>query len=137
MKYSQPMKVTKIIVVSLNISLLKLYGIIQLTITCYNTDAIGDSENTGGKTITGNPATVFVTLINLKRKKYGWNHQIRELYLKRVLKKWESQRSWVVVAIIGYIYLRETKSSVYSYRNMLNIKLSCLVFSLSKITLPN
>lgn len=65
------MKVTKIIVVSLNISLLKLYGIIQLTIgiTCYNTDAIGDSENTGGKTITGNPATVFVTLINLKRKK--------------------------------------------------------------------
>lgn len=99
MKYSMPMKVTKIIVVSLNISLLKLYGIIQLTITCYNTDAIGDSENTGGKTITGNPATVFVTLINLKRKKYGWNHQIRELYLKRVLKKWESQRSWVVVAI--------------------------------------
>lgn len=68
MKYSQPMKVTKIIVVSLNISLLKLYGIIQLTITCYNTDAIGDSENTGGKTITGNPATVFVTLINLKCK---------------------------------------------------------------------
>lgn len=62
------MKVTKIIVVSLNISLLKLYGIIQLTLTCYNTDAIGDRENTGGKTITGNPATMFVTLINLKCK---------------------------------------------------------------------
>lgn len=108
------MKVTKIIVVhvSLNISLLKLYGIIQLTITCYNTDAIGDSENTGGKTITGNPATVFVTLINLKRKKYGWNHQIRELYLKRVLKKWESQRSRVVVAIYRLLIFTSARRRV-------------------------
>lgn len=99
MKYSQPMKVTKIIVVSLNISLLKLYGIIQLTITCYNTDAIGDSENTGGKTITGNPATVFVTLINLKRKKIWMESSNQRALPKMRVKKWESQRSWVVGAI--------------------------------------